>query len=143
MVFRISVALAFCFLLFLPRGADAGGSKVLMLDKDGVAQGTAVLKLSSGSVKAKLLLAALPATVDTGAELFEATIYKAYLVSSLDEAVEVPLGSVYPKPTGKARIKTAFKGDLSQLGLDRLVIVAFSKDGLSSFDVLTGSLEIP
>jgi len=32
------------------------------------------------------------------------------------------------------------KGDVSLLGLDRVVVVAYSKDGLSSFDVLTGTL---
>ena len=34
-------------------------------------------------------------------------------------------------------------GDLSGLGLDKLVVVAFSKDGLHSFDVLTATLETP
>jgi hypothetical protein len=40
-------------------------------------------------------------------------------------------------------VKTLLKGNVSLLGLDRFVVVAYSKDGLSSFDVLTGALTLP
>lgn len=119
-----------------------------MLDKDGVQQGSAKVTLTKGSVKLSVTLAPLPATIETGSvdpgmEPFEATIYKAYLVSSTDPAVEIPLANVYPTALGKASAKAAFKGDVSMLGLDRVVVVAFSKDGLRSFDVLTGTLVAP
>ena len=142
MVFRV-IALALCFLLLSAGDAQAGGGKIPMLDRDGLDMGFAKVNLAKGSVKGKVALAPLPANVDTGTEQFEATIYKAYLTNSLDAAVEVPLGSVYPSSKSKAKLKTAFKGDLSLLGLDRVVIVAFSKDGLSSFDVLTGTIPGP
>ncbi|MHC4861603.1 MAG: hypothetical protein ACYTDY_16105, partial [Planctomycetota bacterium] len=120
---------------------DAGRNKISLLDKDGASQGSAVVKLERGSVKAKFSLAPLGATVDTGVEQFQATIYMAYLVNSSDAAVEIPLGSVYPSKKSRAKLKASLKGDLSQLGLDRIVVVAFSKDGLNSFDVLTGTIE--
>ena len=116
--------------------------KAPMLDKDGVEQGAAKVNLVKGSVNVKATLAQLPATVDTGTEQFEATIYKAYVLSSTDAAVEIPLANVYPTAKSKAVVKAALKGDISLLGLDRVVIVAFSKDGLSSFDVLTGTLAV-
>jgi hypothetical protein len=143
MALRTAIALTFCLLVLLPGGVDAGGGKIPLLDKDEVQQGTAAVNLAKGSVKAKLTLAPLPATVDTGTEIFEATIYKAYLVKSTDEAVEVSLGDVWPNAKSVAKLKVALKGDLSGLGLDRLVVVAFSKDGLHSFDVLTGTLDVP
>jgi hypothetical protein len=121
-------------------GAHAGGGKVPMLDGNGASQGSAKVNLAKGSVSVKVTLAVLPAAVDAGAEQFEATIYKAYLLSSTDAAVEIPLADVYPTAKSKAAVKAKLKGDLSALGLDRVVIVAFSKDGLSSFDVLTGTL---
>ena len=121
-------------------GVHAGGGKVPMLDGDGVSQGSAKVNLAKGSVNAKVTLAPLPATVDTGTEQFAATIYKAYLLSSTDAAVEIALADVYPTAKSKAAVKAKLKGDVSALGLDRVVIVAFSKDGLSSFDVLTGTL---
>jgi hypothetical protein len=40
-------------------------------------------------------------------------------------------------------VKTLLKGNVSLLGLDRFVVVAYSKDGLSSADVLTGTLTLP
>jgi hypothetical protein len=139
MVRRV-IALALVLLLLTVSGADAGGEKVSMLDRAAVAQGTAKVNLQSGSVKLKVALAPLPATIDTGADLFEATIYKAYLTHSTDPAIEVPLGDVYPNKKSKAKLTAAFKGDLSQFGFDRVLVVAFSKDGLNSFDVLTGTL---
>src|SRR5689334_11670131 len=116
-VLLLSVALgAACALLALD-DADAATPKIAMLDR----------------------LAPLPATIDTGTAQFQATIYRAYLASSVDPAVEIPLGSVYPSTKGKAAVTAALKGDVSKLGLDRVVVVAYSKDGLSSFDVLTGT----
>lgn len=129
-------------LLLAATGAGAAGSKVPMLDASGAEQGSAKVNLPKGSVSIKTTLAPLPATVDTGTEQFEATIYKAYLLSSTDAAVEIPLASVYPTAKSKATVKAALKGDLSALGFDRVVVVAFSKDGLSSFDVLTGTLTV-
>jgi hypothetical protein len=124
-------------------GVHAGSTiKAPMLDKDGAEQGAAKVNLAKGSVNVKATLAQLPATVDTGTEQFEATIYKAYVLSSTDAAVEIPVANVYPTSKGKATVKAALKGDISLLGLDRVVIVAFSKDGLSSFDVLTGTLAV-
>ena len=135
---RNAVVLA---LLLLAGVAHAGSSiKAPMLDGAGAEQGSAKVNLVKGSVNVKATLAPLPATVNTGTEEFEATIYKAYLLSSTDAAVEIPLTNVYPTSKSKATVKVALKGDVSLLGLDRVVIVAFSKDGLSSFDVLTGTL---
>ena len=128
-------------LVLFSAGARAGSTiKAPMLDGTGAEQGSAKVNLAKGSVNVKATLAPLPATVDTGTEQFEATIYKAYLLSSTDAAVEIPLANVYPTSKSKATVKAALKGDVSLLGLDRVVIVAFSKDGLSSFDVLTGTL---
>jgi hypothetical protein len=121
-------------------GVHAGSTKAPMLDAAGAEQGAAKVNLAKGSVNVKAALAPLPATVDTGTAQFEATIYKAYLLSSTDAAVEIPLANVYPTAKSKAVVKTALKGDVSLLGLDRVVIVAFSKDGLNSFDVLTGTI---
>lgn len=135
-------ALALCLLL-AASGANAAGSGIPLLNKDAVQQGSAKVSLVKGSVGVKATLAPLPATIDTGTEQFEATLYKAYLTSSLDPALEIPLGNIYPTPLSKASLKAALKGDVSQMGLDRLVIVAFSKDGLHSFDVLTGTLVAP
>jgi hypothetical protein len=139
---RRLIAIAFWALL-AASGANAAGSGVPMLNKDGVQQGSAKVSLVKGSVSVKATLAPLPATIDTGTEQFEATIYKAYLLSSTDPAQEIPLANVYPTPLSKASMKATLKGDVSQLGLDRVVIVAFSKDGLHSFDVLTGTLVAP
>jgi hypothetical protein len=127
-------------LVLAASGVYAAGSKVAMLDGSGAEQGSAKVNLAKGSVSIKATLAPLPATVDTGTTPFEATIYKAYLLSSTDAAVEIPLANVYPTAKSKATVKAALKGDLSLLGFDRVVIVAFSKDGLNSFDVLTGTL---
>ena len=127
--------------LLLAATVHAGSTiKAPMLDSTGAEQGSAKVNLVKGSVAVKAALAPLPATVDTGTEQFEATIYKAYLLSSTDAAIEIPLANVYPTSKSKASVKAALKGDLSLLGFDRVVIVAFSKDGLNSFDVLTGTL---
>ena len=71
---------------------------------------------------------------------FSAYVYKAYLTSSADPAVEIFLADVYPNAKGVAKAKVALKGDLSLLGLDRVVVTAYSKDARDSFDVLTATL---
>ena len=129
-------------LLCVASGADAGGLKVALVDGLDEVQGKAVIKLDKGQVKLKASLAPLPASVDTGDEVFTATMYRVYLASSTDAAMEVSLGPVWPTTKGVASVKAKFKGDLSQLGLDRVVIVAFSKDGLHAHDMLTGTLEL-
>lgn len=139
MTFRTNALIVAAVLL--AAAAQAGSTiKAPMLDRTGAEQGSAKVNLPKGSVTVKATLAPLPATVDTGTEQFEATIYKAYLLSSTDAAIEIPLANVYPTSKSKASVKVALKGDLSLLGFDRVVIVAFSKDGLDSFDVLTGTL---
>jgi hypothetical protein len=135
-------ALVFCLCL-VASGANAASSGVPLLDKDSIQQGSAKVSLVKGTVSVKATLARLPAQIDTGTEQFEATIYKAYLVSSSDPALEIPLANVYPTALNKAAMKTTLKGDVTQLALDKIVIVAFSKDGLYSFDVLTGTLVTP
>ena len=138
---RGALALGLC--LFLGgRGAEAAGGGIPMLDRLAAQQGAAAVNLLKGSVNVKVTLAPLPATIDTGAGTFEATIYKAYLASSTDAAVEIPLGSLYPNAKNKAAVAAALKGDLSRFGFDRVIVVAYSKDGLSSFDVLTGALPV-
>ena len=99
-----SIALAFCALL-AASGAHAAGAGVPMLNKDAVAQGSAKVGLAKGTVALKLTLAPLPAQIDTGTETFEATIYKAYLVSTADPAKEIPLGNIYPTALSKAALK--------------------------------------
>lgn len=131
------VALAFVF--FVP-SASAAGISVQMLDRLGASQGTAKVTLASGAVSIKATLPPLPAVVDTGTGTFEAVYYRAYLANSVDAAVELPLGAVWPSSASKAQVKAALKGDLSRLGFDRVVVVAFSKDGQQSFDVLTGTI---
>jgi hypothetical protein len=141
MRFRIgAVALGLLIGLGLGGGAEAAVPKIQMLDRLAVSQGTAVVNLPKGTVSVKATLAPLPATIDTGTGTFEATIYKAYLLSSTDAAIEIPIGTLYPTSKSKASVSAALKGDVSHLGFDRVVVVAYSKDGLSSFDVLTGTL---
>ena len=142
-VSRKLTLLVLCLLCFVSGVANAASVVVPLLDRLGVEQGTVKYNLVKGSVSAKFNLAQLPAVIDTGTEQFTATIYKAYLVSSTDPAVEIPLATPYPSTLGKAAVKTLLKGNVSLLGLDRFVIVAYSKDGLSSFDVLTGTLTLP
>lgn len=129
-------------LVLLAGGADAASQKVPLLDRLLAEQGSAKLNLEKGSVSFKATVLPLPAQIDTGTGIFEATLYRAYLTKSTDATVEVPIGGpIYPPTSGKINVKGAFsKGDLSLLGLDRVVVVAISKDGLSSFDVLTGTI---
>ena len=134
--------LALCALFFVS-AADAAPVSVPVVDRLAVSQGSVKFDLVRGTVSAKFNLAPLPALVDTGTEQFTATIYKAYLVSSTDAAIEIPLATLYPTTLGKAAVKTLLKGNVSLMGLDRFVVVAYSKDGLSSFDVLTGPLTQP
>ena len=135
--------LVLCLLCFGSAVANAASLTVPLLDSLGAEQGTVKYNLVKGSVSAKFNLAQLPAVIATGTEPFTATIYKAYLISSTDPAVEIPLATIYPSTLGKAVVKTLLKGNVSLLGLDRFVVVAYSKDGLSSFDVLTGTLTLP
>jgi hypothetical protein len=124
-------------------GVEAAVKKVQMLDRLQASKGVAVVNLAKGSVTVKATLDPLPAVIDTGTGTFTATIYKAYLASSTDAAMEIPLGGLYPTAKKKASVKSALKGDLSSasFGFDRVVVVAYSKDGLSSFDVLTGTIQ--
>lgn len=137
----LGLAAVLAGVLLVPE-ADAASAKVPMLDRLGVSQGTAKVNLAKGSASVAATLAPLPAIVDTGTTTFEATIYKAYLGKSTDAAVEIPLGNLYPTSKSKASVKAALKGDLSLFAFDRVVVVAFSKDGLSSFDVLTGTIPV-
>jgi hypothetical protein len=141
-VVRTLSALAFCLHCFVSAAAAAAVS-VPLVDRLGAEQGTVKFDLVKGTVNAKFNLAQLPALIDTGTEQFTATIYKAYLISSTDAAIEIPLATLYPTTLGKAAVKLLLKGNVSLLGLDRFVVVAYSKDGLSSFDVLTGTLTLP
>jgi len=114
---------------------------VPLVDPAGGSHGSVVASLSKGSVKMKITgLPRLPATQPLGAT-FDAYVYKAYLVSSADPAVEVYLADVYPNGSGAAKTKVALKGDLSALGLDRVVVTAYSKDARASLDVLTATLQ--
>ena len=135
MVWRIFLALV----VAAPLTARAAG--VLLLDGAGGAHGTAAVTLAKGSVKMKITgLPQLPATQPLGAT-FSAYVYKAYLTSSGDPAVEVFIADVYPNSKGVAKAKAALKGDLSLLGLDRVVVTAYSKDARESLDVLTATLQ--
>jgi hypothetical protein len=138
MKFRIGAVVV--SLLLLAGGADAASQKLALLDGLLVEQGSAKVNLPKGSVSLKANLAPLPATVGPEGATFQATLYRAYLTSSTDATVEVPLGAVYPPTSGKFNVKYALGGDVSLLGLDRVVVVAFSKDGQSSLDVLTGTI---
>ena len=133
-----------CLLCFVSGVANAASTTTVpLLDRLGAEQGKVRYNLEKGTVSARFNLAQLPAAIDTGTEQFTATIYKVYLVSSTDPAVEIPLATLYPSTLGKAAVKTLLKGNISLLGLDRFVVVAYSKDGLSSADVLTGTLTLP
>jgi hypothetical protein len=129
-------------LVFVSSRASAAPVTYPLLDRLGVAQGSAKVSLATGSVSMKLKLPRLPAVVDTGTVQFTATIYKAYLTSSVDPAIEIPLATVYPTAKNAAVVKAGLKGDVSQLGLDQILVVAYSKDGLSSFNVLTGAAPV-
>src|SRR5215470_4383452 len=123
--------------LVLPGVTMAGG--IPLVDSGGSPHGSASVSLTKGSVKMKITgLPALPAQ-PPGAS-FTAYVYKAYLVSSTDAAVEIFLADVWPTGTGSAKPKAKLGGDVSRLGLDRVVVTAYSKDARDSFDVLTATL---
>lgn len=118
--------------------AMAGG--LPLVDSTGAPHGSAVVSLTKGTVKMKITgLPTLPAP-PPGATL-TAYVYKAYLTSSTDSAVEIFVVDVYPSASGSAKPKVKLGGDVSRLGLDRLVVTAFSKDARESADVLTASLQ--
>ena len=118
--------------------ATAGG--IPLVDSTGAPHGSAVVSTTKGTVKMKITgLPAIPA-VPPGATL-TAYVYKAYLTSSTDAAVEIFVVDVYPNGSGAAKPKVKLGGDVSRLGLDRLVVTAFSKDAHESADVLTASLQ--
>src|SRR5687768_12936267 len=106
---RRLILLALC-LLFSVSGSYAAPVTVPVLDRLAVSQGSVKFDLVKGLVNAKFNLAPLPALIDTGTEQFTATIYKAYLVSSTDAAVEIPLATLYPNTLSKAVVKTLLKG---------------------------------
>jgi hypothetical protein len=131
------VAVAIMCALAVPAIGRAAG--VPLVDAGGGSHGSVATKLSKGSVKMKITgLPALPAQ-PPGAS-FTAYLYKAYLASSADPAVEIFLADVYPTSKQTAAVKVALKGDVSLLGLDRVLVVAFSKDAREAFDVLTATL---
>ena len=99
------------------------------------------MNLTRGTIRLKVAgLAPLPADVNTGTETFTAHVYKAYVFSSADPAVEIFLGDVYPSARQRATRKIALGGDVSRMGFDRIVVTAFSKDGQKAVDVLTATL---
>jgi hypothetical protein len=128
------------FAMALGVAGTATAAGVPLVDASGGSHGSANVNLTKGSVKLKITgLPRLPATGPLGAG-FDAYVYKAYLVSSADASVEVYLADVFPSSSGGAKVKVAAKGDVSALGLDRLVVTAYSKDARGSFDVLTAAL---
>jgi hypothetical protein len=104
--------------------------------------GKAKVNLGKGAVVVKATnLPVLPAEVDTGSGTFTAYLYKAYVNASADPAVEIFVGDLYPNGKGKAAAKLKLKGDVSGLGLDQIVVVAFSKDASQSFDVAVAPIQ--
>jgi hypothetical protein len=127
--------------LFVLGPAVSSAGKVPLMDDTGASQGKVTTNLKRGLIKLKISgLAPLPALVTTTTETFTATEYRAYLLSSVDPTVEIFLGQIYPNAKQRAKGGVALKGDLSQMGLDRVVVTAFSSDGQHSFDVLTAAL---
>jgi len=113
-----------------------------LLGLGGAAVGSAKINLAKGSVTIKTTgLGALPTAVDPGTGAFDAYLYKAYLTSTTDPAVEIFLGDVWPNAKGKAAVKAKLKGTLEGFGFDQLLIVAFSKDATQSADVATAALQ--
>src|SRR5688500_7670460 len=100
--------LTLCLLISVS-ATDAAPLSVPVVDRLAATQGSVKFDLVKGSVNAKFNLAPLPALIDTGTEQFTATIYKAYLVSSTDPAVEIPLATLYPNTLSKAAVKTLLK----------------------------------
>jgi hypothetical protein len=134
---RPSIVLATA--LLVPALALGGG--VPLVDSSSASHGSVVASLTRGTVKMKITgLPRLPATQPLGAT-FDAYVYKAYLASSADPAVEVFLADVYPNGSGAAKSKVTLKGDVSALGLDRVVVTAYSKDARDAFDVLIATLQ--
>ena len=130
-----SRVLAIVFLLALPSMTPAAG--VPLLDPAGGAHGSVRVVLTRGIVLMKITgLATIPAAVDT----FTAYEYKAYLLSTTDPAVEIYLTDVYPDARQRAVRRVVLGGDVSQMGLNRVVVTAFSKDGQNSADVLTAAI---
>ncbi len=126
--------------LVLASSVSAAG--LSLLDDGGATVGSAKVNLAKGVVTLKTTgLGVLPATIDTGTETFDAYLYKAYLGSTADPAVEIFLGDVWPNSKGKAAVKTKLKGNLEGFGFDQIVVVAFSKDATQSFDVATAALQ--
>jgi hypothetical protein len=117
----------------------AMGASVPFVDPGGANHGSVSASLSKGVVKMKISgLPALPAQ-PPGAS-FTAYVYKAYLTSTADPAVEIFLADVYPNGSGAAKPRVKLGGDVSRLGLDRVVVTAYSKDARESLDVLTASI---
>ena len=124
--------------LVVPLTAVAAG--IPLVDSGGGSHGSASVSLTKGTVKMKITgLPALPAQ-PPGAS-FTAYVYKAYLTSSTDAAVEIFVADVWPSGAGSAKPKVKLGGDVSRLGLDRLVVTAYSKDARDAFDVLTATLQ--
>ena len=129
-------------LVVLALASSVGAAGIPLLDGDGASVGSAKVTLAKGVVTLKTTgLGVLPADVDTGSEIFTAYLYKAYLGSSTDPAVEIFLGDVWPNTKGKASVKSKLKGNLEGFGFDQIVVVAFSKDATQSFDVATAALQ--
>lgn len=113
---------------------------VPLLDPSGGSHGSAVVNLPKGVVKMKVSgLPPLPG--QPAGATFTAYVYKAYLASSADAAVEIFLADVYPNGSGAARVRAKLGGDVSRLGLDRVVVTGYSKDARESADVLVGALQ--
>ncbi|HJQ85705.1 MAG TPA: hypothetical protein VKA21_16580 [Candidatus Binatia bacterium] len=120
--------------------APAFGAGIPLLDASGTARGSAVLRLSKGQIQLKIAgLAPLPAAATSGSETFTAHLYKAYLFSSADPAVEIFLADVYPNAKQRASRRIALGGDVSHMAFDRIAVTAFSSDGQKTADVLTAS----
>jgi len=121
----------------LPIAAFGGG--IPLVDAGGAPHGSVALNLVRGQVKLKATgLAPLPAAI-AATPGFTAYNYKVYLFSSADPADEIFRTDVYPNAKQVVVRRVALGGDVSHMGLDRLAITAFSKDGQQSFDVLGAS----
>ena len=132
-------ALVVALLLALPAAPRAAG--VPFLDPAGAPHGVVKVVLPRGLIQMKIVgLARIPAVVSAGSTTFTATEYKAYLLSTADPAVEIYLTDVFPDARGRAVRKVLLSGDVSQMGLNRVVVTAYSKDGQSSADVLTAAI---
>jgi hypothetical protein len=141
LVIRRLAAPAVVLAVFLALPAAVRAAGVPFLDPAGASHGIVKVVLPRGVVQMKIVgLARIPATVSAGSTTFTATEYKAYLLSSADPAVEIYLADVYPDARGRAVRKVLLSGDVSQMGLNRVVVTAFSADGQSSADVLAAAI---